>query len=140
MGTGAGTRVLAVGLIALMALGSVFLWLGIPFLWIYGASQMVESSQPSLGPYVLVLFGIPISMVLVGKALSRLNRVYGDVTGTTPTVKVRTPWLRSMRGERDTDRPRTILDVVMVISVSVALALFGLWFLFFAEGGGLPGQ
>lgn len=122
-----------------MALGSVMLWLGIPFIWIYGASQMVDSSQPSMGAYVAVLVGIPLSMIVVGKALSKLNAVYGNVTDTTPTVRVRTPWLRSMRGERDAGRPRTILDVVMVISVSAALALFGIWFLFFAEGGGIPG-
>lgn len=122
-----------------MAVGSVFLWLGIPFLWIWGTSQVVESSQPSMGAYVAVLLGIPASMVVVGKALARLNRVYGEITGTTPTVRVRTPWLRSMRGERNPTRPRTILDVVMVVSVSVALVLFGIWFLFLAEGGGLPG-
>jgi hypothetical protein len=126
-------------LIALMAVGSIFLWLGIPFLWIYGVSQSVDSSQPSLGPYVAVLVGIPLSMVIVGKLLSRLNALYGRVTGTAPQVRVRTPWLRSMRDGRDTGRPRQILDVVMVLSVSVALVLFGLWFLLFARGGGLPG-
>jgi hypothetical protein len=135
----AGTRLVAVLLIALMAVGSVFLWLGIPFLWIYGASQVVESSQPSMGAYVAVLFGIPVSMVIVGKLLARLNAIYGDLTGTTPDVRVRTPWLRSMRGEREPVRTRSILDVVMVLSVSAALVLFGMWFLFFAEGGGIPG-
>ena len=138
MGRYLGTRVGAVALIALMAFGSVFLWLGIPFLWIFGASRMVESTQPSMGAYAAVLFGIPLSMVVVGKLLVKLNSVYGDLTGTTPTVRVRTPWLRSMRGERDTGRPRTVLDVVMVLSVSVALTLFAIWFFFFAEGGGLP--
>jgi hypothetical protein len=44
-----------------------------------------------------------------------------------------------MRAERDEGRPRTILDVVMVISVGVAVFCFGVWFLFFARGGGLPG-
>lgn len=136
---GSGNKVAAVLLILLMGVGSIFLWLGIPFLWIYGASQMVDSSQPSLGPYMLVLFGIPVSMVIVGKALSKLNRVYGEITHTTPEVRVRAAWLKSMRAERDSGQPRTILDVVMVISVAVALFCFGLWFMFFAEGGGLPG-
>lgn len=134
-----GTRLKAAALIAAMAIGSVFLWLGIPFLWIWGASQVVASSQPSLGAYVAVLIGIPVSMVVVGKLLAQLNHVFGEVTGTTPTVRVRTPWLRSMRGEREPVRTRSVLDVVMVVSVACALALFGLWFLFFAEGGGLPG-
>ena len=137
LGSGSfGAKVYAVFLILLMGAGSIFLWLGIPFLWIYGASQMVESSQPTMGPYVMVLFGIPASMVLVGKALSKLNQVYGEVTHTTPEVRIRATWLKSMRAERDSGRPRTILDVVMVFSVGVALTL-RIWFLFFAKGGGI---
>lgn len=132
-----GTRVAASLLVLLMAIGSVFLWLGIPFGWIYLASQMVKSSQPSLGPYVMVLIGIPVTMVIVGKGLSKLNRVYGDVTGTTPQIHIRAPWLRSMRGDRDARHPRTVLDVVMVLSVGLALLCLGVWFVFFAQGGGI---
>ncbi|WP_372790961.1 hypothetical protein [Paraconexibacter sp.] len=132
-----GTKLVAVLLIALMAVGSVMMWLGVPFLWIYFVSQSVKSSQPSMGPYVLLLFGIPASMVLVGRFLGRINRIYGEVTNTTPEVKVVLPWHRSMRGERDAGHPRTVLDVVMVLSVACALTLMGIWFFFFAEGGGI---
>lgn len=131
------TRVSTVVLIALMAVGSISLWLGIPVAWIYLASRLVDSSQPTMGPYVMVLVGIPVSMVVVGKLLSKLNRVYGRVTHTTPSVRVRAPWMRSMRDGRDVGQPRTILDVVMVISVSLALTCFGIWFFLFAEGGGI---
>jgi hypothetical protein len=133
----AGRALLAALLIALMAIFSVVLWLGIPIGWLYLASRIAKSSQPSMGPYVLVLVGIPASMVVVGKLLSKLNRAYGDLTGTTPTVRMRNPWLRSMRGERDTGRPTTILEVVMVWSVSLALLCFGIWFFVFA-GSSLP--
>ena len=131
------TRISAVVLIALMAVGSISLWLGIPVAWIYLASRLVDSSQPTMGPYVMVLVGIPVSMVVVGKLLSKLNRVYGSVTHTTPSVRVRSPWMRSMRDGRDVGQPRTILDVVMVISVTLALTCFGIWFFLFAEGGGI---
>lgn len=134
---GTGTKAVAVLLIVLMAAGSVLMWLGVPFLWIWGVSQAVETSQPTLGPYLVLLVGIPASMILVGKGLGRLNRIYGEVTGTAPKVHVTLPWHRSMRGDRDAGQPRTILDVVMVTSVGVALVLFGLWFLFLAEGGGI---
>jgi hypothetical protein len=127
----------AAGLIGLMALGSIALWLLIPFGWIYLASQMVSSSQPTMGPYVMVIVGIPLSMVVVGKLLSRLNRVYGDVMGVSPEVRVRAPWHRSMRDGRDSGRRTTILDVVMVLSVGAALIIFGLWFFLFA-GSSLP--
>ena len=132
-----GTRLAAIALIALMAVGSVALWLGVPFAWIYGASQVVETSQPTMGAYVAVLVGIPVSMILVGKLLAKLNRVYGQVTHTTPEVRVRAPWHRSMRDSRDSGQPRTVLDVVMVVSVLLALLCFGVWFFLFAEGGGI---
>ncbi len=132
-----GRKLLAALLIALMAIGSVLLWLGIPVGWLYLVSRLVSSSQPSMGPYVLVLVGIPVSMIVVGKALSKLNRVYGEITGTAPTVRMRNPWMKSMRGERESGRPRTVLDVVMVWSVSLALLCFGVWFFVFA-GSSLP--
>ena len=124
-------------LILLMAVGSVVLWIGVPLGWIWLASNIVDSSEPSMTPYVMVLVGIPLTMVVVGKGLVQLNRVYGEVTGTTPTVRVVLPWHRSMRGERDAGQPRTVLDVVMVCSVAVALVLFGLWFFLFA-GSSIP--
>lgn len=132
------TRTVAkVGLIALMALGSVMMWIGAPVGWIYVASQTTTASQVSSTSILIVLFGIPATMFAIGKGLGRLNDVYGNVTGTTSTVRMRAPWLRSMRDERDLHTPRTILDVVMVSSVLVALTGFGVWFAFFAEGGGI---
>jgi hypothetical protein len=133
----AGRRLLAALLIALMAIGSILLWLGIPVGWLFLVSRLVKSSQPSMGPYVLLIVGIPASMIVVGKALSKLNRVYGEVTGTTPTMRARSPWMRSMRGERESGRERTVLDVVMVWSVALALLCFGVWFFAFA-GSSLP--
>jgi hypothetical protein len=133
----AGRALLAALLIALMAIFSVVLWLGIPIGWLYVASRIAKSSQPSMGPYVLVLVGIPASMVVVGKLLSRLNRTYGAVTGAAPAARTRSAWMKSLRGERDSARPRTILDVVMVWSVAVALVCFAIWFFAFA-GSSLP--
>jgi hypothetical protein len=137
-GNATGLRKLAaIALLALMAIGSVALWLGIPFAWIYGASQVADSTQPTMGPYVMVILGIPISMVIVGKILWSLNRRYGELTGTTPKVDVRLPWLRSTTGERDVHYPATVLDVVMVISVAIVLFLLAVWFFLFA-GSPLP--
>ena len=76
-----GRRSLAAVLIVLMAIGSILLWLGIPVGWLYLVSRLVKSSQPSMGPYVLLLVGIPASMVVVGKGLSKLNRAYGEPDG-----------------------------------------------------------
>jgi hypothetical protein len=132
-----GRRLVGVVLIALMALGSVLLWLGIPVGWLYLVSRLVTSSQPSMGPYVLLLVGIPASMIVVGKALSKLNRTYASLMGTASTTRVRSSWMKSMRGERDSGRPQSVLDVVMVWSVALALLCFGVWFFAFA-GSSLP--
>jgi hypothetical protein len=137
MGATGNRKVAAVLLIVLMGIGSIVLWLGVPLGWIYLASKLVDSSQPTMGPYVLVLIGIPVTMIIVGKLLTRLNRVYGEVTGTTPHVRVVLPWHRSLRDERDAGAPRTILDVVMVVSVALALLCFAIWFFAFA-GSSLP--
>ena len=124
-------------LIVLMAIGSVVLWLGIPIGWLYLASQLVDSSQPTLGPYVLVIFGIPITMFLFGKMLFTLDRVFERVTGRTSETDFRPPWLKSMRAERANKRRLTVLEGVMIVSVSIAVVASGIWFFFFA-GSSLP--
>jgi len=127
----------ALVLIALMAIGSVILWIGIPVGWIYAVSHMVDSSQPSLGPYVLLIFGIPITMALFGKLLFGLDHVYARVTRQDSEVQFRAPWLKSMRGERNTARRLTVLEMTMIVSVSIALLGFAIWFFAFA-GSSLP--
>jgi F0F1-type ATP synthase membrane subunit c/vacuolar-type H+-ATPase subunit K len=127
----------ALVLIALMAIGSVILWIGIPVGWIYAVSHMVDSSQPSLGPYVLLIFGIPITMALFGKLLFGLDHVYARVTRQDSEVQFRAPWLKSMRGERNTARRLTVLEMTMIVSVSIALLGFAIWFFGFV-GSSLP--
>jgi hypothetical protein len=133
------TTPIAFALILLMAVGSVFLWIGIPIGWIYIVSLMVNSSQPSLGPYVLLIFAIPITMAIVGKLLFGLDHVYARVTGQDSEVRFRAPWLKSMRGERNAARRLTVLEMTMIISVSIALVGFAIWFFGFA-GSSLPGS
>jgi hypothetical protein len=125
-------------LILLMAGGSVILWIGIPVGWLYLASQLVNSSQPTLGPYVLVIFGIPVTMAIFGKFLFKLDRVFERVTGRESVTEFRPPWLKSMRGERESSRKLSVLEGVMIVSVSFALLAFGVWFVAFA-GSSLPG-
>jgi hypothetical protein len=47
--------------------------------------------------------------------------------------------MKSMRGERERKRRRSVLDTVMIISVGVALVLSAIWFFGFA-GSSLPGS
>jgi len=133
------------GLIALMLIGSLALWLGDPVLWLWITARL-QSTQASMGPYALMLLGIPLTAVAIGKGLSRLNRLYAEVTGTAPTVKIVVPWRRSMRDARhggssdeDARMPVGLLEVVMVIAVLIAVCALALWFLVVHPAPPLPG-
>jgi hypothetical protein len=121
-----------------MALGSIVMWLGIPLGLIYAASQLADTSAPTLGPYLLVFIGLPIGMAVMAKALGYLDHVQA-YTRTGDDRPVQAPWMRSMRGERGSTRKRGVLDTVMIVSVGVALVGFGVWFFAFA-GSSLPGS
>jgi hypothetical protein len=125
-------------LIALMAVGSVIMWIGVPVGLIYLASQLADSPKPSMGPYLLILVGLPLGMTLVGKALGALDRYHGRLTGLDDGKPQQATWMKSMRGERDRKRRRSVLDGVMIVSVAVALVLAAIWFFGFA-GSSLPG-
>ena len=125
-------------LIALMAIGSVVMWIGVPVGLIYLASRLADSSKPSMGPYVLILVGLVVGMMAVGKLLGALDRYHGRITGLDDCKPEQAAWMKSMRGDRERKRRRSVLDSVMIISVGVALLLFGIWFFAFA-GSSLPG-
>ena len=126
----------AVALVALMALGSVVMWLGVPLGLVYLASKLADTPNPSMGPYLLIIFGLPIGMALVGKGLGWLNRVHVRLTGAE-VDEYRPGWTRSLRGERQVDRRGGVLDRVMIVSVAIAAAVFAVWFFGFA-GSSLP--
>jgi hypothetical protein len=131
-------------IIALMVVGSLALWIGNPLLWFWITARLQSGTQAQMGPYVLAVVGIVLTGVVVGKTLARLNRLYGEVTGTAPTVRVIVPWRRSFRGEAGDDEdaklPVSLLDVVMVVSVLVAVIAFATWFVVVKPTPpGLPG-
>jgi hypothetical protein len=134
---GVTSKAAAVLLILVMIVGSLLMWLGAPLFWLWLGSQLQSGSTPSFGPYLLILVGVVASMIVIGKLLSSLDRIYGRVTNTNATVRVRLPWHRSMRGERGSGRQTRVVDIVMVASVSGALLLFGAWF-FLLAGSSLP--
>ena len=127
----------AIVLVLLMAVGSVIMWIGVPLGLIYIASQLASSSNPTAGPYVLVLVGLPIGMALVGKCLGILDRAHARLTGRVDTTRRPATWMRSMRAERVSTRRAGVLDRVMIASVALAILAFAVWFFGFA-GSSLP--
>jgi hypothetical protein len=127
----------AIVLVLLMAVGSVIMWIGVPLGLIYIASQLASSSNPTAGPYVLVLVGLPVGMALVGKCLGILDRAHARLTGRVDTTRRPATWMRSMRAERVSTRRVGVLDRVMIASVALAILAFAVWFFGFA-GSSLP--
>ena len=133
----AGRSTVAALLVLVMAVGSILMWIGVPYFWLKLASQIADSSQPSMGLYLLVLVGIVVSMAVIGKGLGTINHLHMGLTDSLPQKREQTIWLRSMRAEREVKRQTGVLGIVMAWSVSVALVCFGIWFFLFAEGGGI---
>jgi hypothetical protein len=129
----------ALFLVLLMGVGSIIMWIGVPLGLIYGASKLADTSAPTLGPYLLVFIGLPIGMAIMAKLLGHLDRVHQAYTRTGDDRPQQAPWMRSMRGERGSTRKRGVLDTVMIVSVGLALVVFGIWFFGFA-GSSLPGS
>jgi len=128
----------AILLVLLMAVGSVVMWLGVPLGLIYAASKLADSANPSVGPYLLVFIGLPIGMAIVGKLLGYLDRAHSRLTRREDDGPRRASWLKSMRAERTSTRRGGVLDTVMIVSVGLAIVVFGVWFFAFA-GSSLPG-
>jgi multisubunit Na+/H+ antiporter MnhB subunit len=135
---GLSRKAAATLIVVAMAVAAMMLWVGIPLGWLWIGSQVVDSSQPSMGPYMVVVVGIIASVVLDAVLISRLNRQYERVTGSRGNVRMQLPWMKSMRGEREKPREISVLDAVMVGTVSVAGLAMLLWFVFLA-GSPLPG-
>ncbi len=129
---------ISIVLIALMAVGSMLMWLGLPAFLVFLASRIADSPNPSMGPYLLIMLGLPAGMVAIGRCLGALDRYHGRVTGLDDGRPQQATWLKSMRGDRERRRRRSVLDTVMILSVGVCLLAFAVWFFAFA-GSSLPG-
>lgn len=121
-------RVTAVAIVVAMVVGSVTLWFGNPYFWLWLTSRL-QSTQPSMGPYLLMLVGILATAIACAKLLAMLNRRYAAVMGDN-TVKVHLPWARGLGGEHERRLTQvTVLDVVMTLSVIVAGVALIAWFI-----------
>ena len=104
--------------------------------WVWLVSQLADH-YPDV--YAGALFGCPVTMVLLGLLLARLNALHLRVTGGRAS-RGRTAWLKSLSGDRLARRPRTVLDTSMVVSVVIAIVAMAIWYFFFAHSysPGLP--
>ena len=126
-------RVLLVGS---MVLVTANIWSGSPLLALWIGSRVQPSSGPSMTAVGLVAVTLAVFSYALVKLLAWLDAVYGRTTGTRSTVSRHVPWLRSMRGERPHvvkhARELSPLEVVLVTTVVIVVALFEVWFFFFS--------
>ena len=135
----AGRNLAATLLVVLMVLAALSMWTAIPLGWVWVGSQVSEGQAPSGGPYMVVLVGIVVSILLISWLLGRLNRIYMHLTGTNTTEPVRPAWLKSLRDSEGPDRYPTVLETVIVTSVILAILSMTAWF-FLLAGSPLPSQ
>ena len=122
---------------------SINIWTGCPLLALWVGSQAVGDTSLSMGAVFLVVVVLAVSVIGLTVALSWLSARYDALTGRPMAARRTSPWLRSMRGEREEDHRRTRgisgVERICVISVVACVVAFEIWFFFFA-GSSLPGQ
>jgi hypothetical protein len=128
-------RKLAVACLAVaIVIGSAVLWIGIPIGGFWVAGQLTSSAT---GFLFFVLAAIPLSMVLMGWLLYRVNALYEGLREGEHEAGGRSAWLVSVSDERADLRrrrgPRPLIDVAMTASAVTALVLMVVWFFFFAR-------
>ena len=108
---GASNAIRGVGallLAALMALGCVVLWAGIPLGGFWLAAAISDNATTV---YVVALVGVPLTMTAWGLALAQVNRAYLRLRGT--------------------QEPK-LFHALLVGSVFLAILAFLVWYFFFS--------
>jgi hypothetical protein len=118
-------------LLILMAAGSMVLWIGVPAGCLWLAAHVARTSGEAL------VIGLPITilaMIAFGAFLAWLNRLYLRVTGS----------LAYWRAEEEefgrAEAPRYLrgpLELMLVVSLVVALIALFVWFFVFAHNPSL---
>lgn len=130
------TRKLFAGLILLlMFIGGFFMWLGNPYMWLRLVAAQADTSTLSMGQAVFILVAIGATGFVMIKVLAVLNSLYTRAMGGSDEITIRPSWSRSLRDDRNVKTTASALDLVMIVSVSVALVSATIWFFFFASYG-----
>lgn len=112
----------AILLLAIMAGGSLLLWVGVPVGWLWIASQFQAETGSLGGAVAIAMVGTVVSIVLVVRLLSALSAAYRR--------------LRVARGLEDTGH--FALEAVMVTTAGIALLAFSAWFFLFSGSSPIP--
>jgi hypothetical protein len=120
------------------------MWTGAPLLAVWVGSKVQGNlNNLSMTAVFSVIVVLAALVFLLAWALTWINSEYDELTGRPPSARYTSPWLRSMRDEREEDVRRkfgiSAVERVVVVSVVAAVLAFEVWFFFFA-GSSLPNQ
>jgi hypothetical protein len=135
----AGRGLAAGAIFVAMLLAAFSLWTVIPLSWIYIASKLSQTQFPAGGPYAVVAVGILASILFVAWLIGRLNNLYIRITGTNRLAPMRPTWLRSMRDSGPAPQSVTVVEAVLMSSVTLAGIALTIWF-FLLAGSPIPNQ
>lgn len=123
--TGKNTAIPSVGSFALvtaMCVGSLFLWAGLPMVWLWIGSKVQYKTHSLSLALLAIAIGIALSIAAVVQVLRWINRKHTR--------------LRQLRG-KDVGG-LSALEIILVATGAVALAGFFIWFVAFSGTSPVP--
>lgn len=117
-------RVAAAFLLALLAVGSLALWIGIPTLCLWLASKAADTLAYH---FILALLMTLVGMTVWVVFLAWLNQLYLRVSGIAARLEAdrKAGWARQ--------RFRGPLELFLTVSFVIAIVALFIWFFFFAQ-------
>lgn len=142
IGAGGWNRLKRTVLLAATAVVGMNVWTGSPLLALWVGSR-VESSNSNVGPSMLAIGAVVVTLALTSwlllRLLYRLQDAYMKAIGRPPRM-YRSTWLRSMRAERgewerqhDPHAKATGFEIIVMLCVVAAVAAFEIWFFFYSS-------
>jgi hypothetical protein len=133
-----GLNAKKVGLAIANTLLSVNMWTGAPLLALWVGARVASSpGRLTMGAFWVVLAVLAIVEALLVVLLTRVHAAYDELTGRPIEARRASPWLRSLRGEREEFRRTRVrssaLEIIVMASVVCAVLAFEVWFFFFAH-------
>ena len=132
-----------IALASATTLVAINIWTGAPLFAVWVGSQVVGDSGLSMGAVFVVILVLAASVIGLTVALGWLSATYDALTGRPVAARRTSPWLRSMRGEREEvarqSRGISGIERIVVLSVVACVICLEIWFFFFA-GSSLPSQ
>ena len=130
-------------LVSASALAAIKVWTGAPLFAVWVGSKAAAGSRLSMGAVFVVVVVLAACCLALTIVLTWLNARYDALTGRPVAARRTSPWLRSMRGEREEDARKRYgispVERMVVIAVVLCVLAFEVWFFFFA-GSSLPNQ